>query len=115
MSKATWACFDCRKTVRLAYGDPAKVRCAFCHKPMTNIGYKIPVPKRRNIKRWKQLHARLNARSADYETYLHEYASAHARRKSVIARRILAMKARPRTPGRTRELRRLEAIYFALD
>lgn len=64
MSHRTWACFECRKGVRrpTKYGNEALaqvIACPQCGRNCTHLGYKIPLPPRRDEKAWASLRAEL--------------------------------------------------------
>jgi hypothetical protein len=45
-------CFQCRRTVKHIGDD---VRCSQCSQSMTNLGRKLHVPPRNNLKQWQKL------------------------------------------------------------
>ena len=109
MSKRTWACFDCRQSVRRAarYGDAARnesVVCPECGGECANIGYKIPLPPRRDRRGWDDLRRQLVAE---------EHARSEEDKREVVVRRhqiereIVELEARPRNSERARLVREL--------
>jgi len=67
VSNHNWVCFECRTTVRKPKSDanaPTLPACSRCGASLVNIGYKIDVPRKSDVKAWKALrewcrHARL--------------------------------------------------------
>ena len=78
--------------------------CPECAGECTCLGYKIPVPPRRDVKAWEalreELHRTENTRQA-------ESCRAEVRRKHEIEREIVNLEARPDNPERARLIRRL--------
>ena len=65
MHNATWACFDCRETVRRPDHTLKDIYCANCKAKMGYLGYRVRVPAKRQVKEWGKLwdmvHTSLNA------------------------------------------------------
>jgi hypothetical protein len=55
MSKRNWVCFGCRTAVRREEPPSRPVMCANCGEPRVNLGYKIPIPEKSNVKGWQAL------------------------------------------------------------
>jgi hypothetical protein len=55
MSNATWACFDCRETVRRPDYTRQAVLCPSCGQSCRYLGRKICLPPKRQVKKWQEL------------------------------------------------------------
>ena len=66
LSKWTWACFECRKTVRREAPFPGPVVCALCGEESYLIGMKFRLPPRRDAKAWKKIHTELLERDKEF-------------------------------------------------
>ena len=55
MANATWACFECRETVRGSDFTRATVLCPCCGQPCRHVGHKLRMPAKRDAKAWKDL------------------------------------------------------------
>lgn len=54
MSQHKWVCFSCREVVRRSSNDN-NVRCSRCGKACECLGTRIPIPPKRQMKRWEAL------------------------------------------------------------
>jgi hypothetical protein len=110
MSNRTWVCFTCRKSMRRAasYGperEPAAVvRCSDCGEPCSYLGYKIPVPSRRDRQGWDDLRAQLEHQALSERN---EGECRATRAKHAIEREIAELERRPSDPGRDKLIRQL--------
>lgn len=57
MRNATWACFECRETVRRPGYSRATVLCPICGQPCRYIGHKLRMPPKRQARAWHELRA----------------------------------------------------------
>jgi uncharacterized Zn finger protein (UPF0148 family) len=55
MNNATWACFDCRETIRRPCYVLKTLTCPSCGEILRCIGDKIRVPPKDQIKHWDEL------------------------------------------------------------
>jgi hypothetical protein len=55
MSNVTWACFECRETVRRPGYTRAAVLCPTCGEPCRYLGHKLRTPPKRQAKAWREL------------------------------------------------------------
>jgi len=55
MKNNTWVCFDCRESYRRTVSLEIGVKCAKCQNECLNLGYHIPVPRKRDLKAWSRL------------------------------------------------------------
>jgi hypothetical protein len=55
MSSYTWACFECRRTVRRTTPKDGAVPCATCGRACRYLGTKIRVPAREKASEWEKL------------------------------------------------------------
>jgi|SRR5687768_2556461 hypothetical protein len=104
MSKRNWVCFDCRAAVRREDYTVSDVFCALCSKPLANIGYKIPVPAKRNVRGWEELRAQyiITEREASKRRRTERIKQKHA-----LEREIVRLESRPANAGRSKAVQRL--------
>lgn len=117
MSKSTWICFDCQTTVRRDnFGWSAlgkrSVICSQCNKPCWLLGYKIPVPPKRDLKAWAALREQLSKARQGSDQEKQERA---VRERSEITKKIRQLESRRVNPGRRDELIRLKHQLALLD
>ena len=55
ISKHTWICPECRKSVRRSPYDAEHPRCPSCQKPMAWVGTKGKIPKKSDSKAWNRI------------------------------------------------------------
>ena len=55
MRNSTWACFDCRETVRRSPFTREAVRCPSCSLLCRYVAHKLRMPPKRNVKAWAEL------------------------------------------------------------
>lgn len=109
MSNRTWACFECRQSVRrpAKYGEEALaevVACPQCGKNCVHIGYRIPLPPRRDEKAWASLRADL-LRSDQERQQRSEEATVRSRHQ--IEKEISRLEERPDNAERSKLIRKL--------
>ncbi|MDJ0976759.1 MAG: hypothetical protein QNJ98_20050 [Planctomycetota bacterium] len=104
--RAAWACFDCRKAVRHALRTPDDVVCPQCGDAAPYLGYKIPVPRRRDIKAWRALKADLQraAQRTAEAAYQDRVRCIHD-----LEARLVDLETRPANEGRRRLIAQLRA------
>jgi hypothetical protein len=71
MGNASWVCFDCRESVRRPCGYQADVPCPKCAQNCRCIGTKIPVPRKRDAKAWRELRESLDAQAIQFAESQH--------------------------------------------
>ena len=55
----TWACFDCRETVRRPAGLKTDVPCPACGRACQSLGYRLRLPPKRKVRSWQKLRVAL--------------------------------------------------------
>ena len=55
MSSATWACFECRETVRRLAYTRAAVLCPNCGQSCRYLGHHLRMPPKRQAKAWREV------------------------------------------------------------
>lgn len=111
MSSETWACFDCRETVRRPNYTKAEVLCPDCGLPCVNLGHKLRLPPKRQTKAWQEIRAELR-KSASTEAELKE--QLRLERMRTLREEIARLKAKGPNAGREKQIRmlRLELASF---
>ena len=104
MSSRTWICFHCKQSVRRDGQYDGAVPCAECGRECTYLGYKIPVPPRRDSRAWRALREDLRRSERARRDEKHR---ADARRRHDIEKQIAELEARPENSERSRLIRRL--------
>lgn len=68
MLKCKHVCFDCRLSFKQSRYNAPKPKCPECAKELINIGYKLKIPKKSQIKKWQELRERFYGllRKGDY-------------------------------------------------
>ena len=104
MGKTSWVCFDCRESVRRDTQHRSRVPCPKCGEPCQYLGYKIPVPPKRDVRAWTDLREQLRD-----DNYLQrEQTFEHCvRRRHQIEKEIKELEARPDNAGRRAAIRKL--------
>jgi len=54
-SNFNWVCFDCRYAKREPKTSRYIPQCLYCKNDLFCLGYKVAIPKRSDIKRWKKI------------------------------------------------------------
>ncbi len=104
MGKAAWVCFDCREAVRRDTQYLGAVPCSKCAKPCRYLGYKIPVPPKRDLSTWEALRNQLNAEKLQRQERVFETG---VRRRHALEQEIAKLEARPENAGRKAAVREL--------
>ncbi len=104
MSNETWACFECRETVRRPGYARAAVLCPGCGKACKNLGHKLRMPSKRHSKAWQELlsslqEARITAKEYEQQVRLKTMRELNAE----IAR----LEAKGTNAGREKQIRLL--------
>jgi hypothetical protein len=105
MGNSAWVCFDCREAVRRLTQYRGEVSCPKCARPCRCLGYKIPVPPKRNVGAWERLRKSLDeerVRGAEAQ-----HASA-IRRRHDIEQEIRDLESKPANAGRAKAVRLLK-------
>ena len=55
MSKCKYLCIPCRYAAKLEPYDLKEARCPTCRKPLQNFGWRLPIPRKNNVKAWEAL------------------------------------------------------------
>ena len=105
MGNATWVCFDCREAVRRNTQYRETVPCPKCTASMRYLGYKIPVPRKRDASSWDALREQLNL---EQSTRQHENTVKLVRRRHDAERELQRLEAKPSNPGRKKAILRLK-------
>ena len=104
MSSFTWACFDCRLTVRREVVAKSDTLCPECGSQCVCLGMKLRVPRRRAVAEWRALEVglrgeqRLNELWAGWEA---------VRRRHAIERQISELERRETNSERERAINKL--------
>ena len=112
MSNHTWACFDCRISVRRIATHAGAVPCPHCGSPCECLGTKIPVPPKNSPKDWDQLRTHLGKARRQRALQIEERLAFD---KEFLARQIAKLQALPANPGRSKEIRLLQKRLEALN
>ena len=104
MGNSAWVCFACRLAVRRPTWHMADVMCPECRGPCHAIGYRIPVPPKRDLGAWRELQASLADRAAA-DTVANQRARVRARH--ALEREIRRLEALPTNASRTRAVKDL--------
>ena len=105
MNNATWACFDCRSTVRrLAYTREA-VPCPSCGVACRYLGHKLRMPTKRNTKAWKELLLAIQE-EAIYQNEWQKHL--HLSRIRELRTEIARLKSKGPNKGREKQIRLYE-------
>src|SRR5262245_30059983 len=104
MSKRNWVCFDCRSAVRREAPTVSPVVCATCSRPLVNLGYKIPIPRKTRVKDWEAL--REQYLISQREATRARRATQFTRRRELLAE-IDKLESLPTNAGRSRAVQLL--------
>jgi hypothetical protein len=74
MLKCKHVCFDCRLSFKQSRYNAPKPKCPECAKELINIGYRIPIPKKRHGKKWKSLRESFFERLRKSDYYIRTHA-----------------------------------------
>jgi uncharacterized Zn finger protein (UPF0148 family) len=105
MASYTWACFECRRTVRRAVPKNGEVQCSTCGRPCRYVGTRIRVPAREKTAAWAEL--RDSLREAKVKEDLRRE-RARVRRRHDLEKRIAGLESKPANPSRNRQIRELK-------
>jgi len=105
MSSYTWACFDCRRTVRRTIARDGAVSCATCGKACRYLGTKIRVPAREKAAEWSKLRESLT--DANLEEQVRRERE-RVRDRHELEKRIVELALKPTNPSRARQIRTLK-------
>ena len=61
MHRDKYVCFDCRMAFKRAFLGSGNVKCCSCANTCTEISYKIPIPPKKDIKKWEALRLQIRA------------------------------------------------------
>lgn len=106
MSSSSWVCFECRVAVRRPTQFEGEVACAECRAPCWPLGYRIPVPPKRDARAWCQLQ---EAQLLEFETKVDAEACARVRARHDLEREIRRLEAMPDCTGRAKAIRMLRS------
>lgn len=107
MSKRNWVCFDCRSAVRRESRTAADVPCALCSKPLTNVGYKMRIPAKKDARAWEELRAQwIGDERESWKRRRYE----RARRVHALEQESRSLETRPANSGRAMAVRRLRKM-----
>ena len=100
----TWACFECRTTVR-RQPSAESVRCASCGKDCEHLGTKVPIPRKTDKKGWEALLERFlrTKREVAQDIYERRVELTHA-----TEREIARLETLPHNEGRRVAVRELK-------
>ena len=104
MNKTAWVCFDCRVSVRRDTQCRGDVPCPKCSERCRCLGYKIPVPPKRDAATWEALRSQLNAEKLQRQDRVLKTV---VRRRHALEQEIAKLEARPENPGRQAAIREL--------
>ena len=102
---ATWACFDCRLTVRRPTQYKGLVPCLRCGGTTRCLGTKIPVPSKKAADEWRKLEDRLRQSDREAMDWVRRN---RVRRRHQLEKRIADLRLMPTSPKRTQALKALE-------
>jgi uncharacterized Zn finger protein (UPF0148 family) len=105
MASYTWACFECRRTVRRAVPKNGEVQCSTCGRPCRYVGTRIRVPAREKKAAWEELRDSLRAAKLK-EDLRREHA--RVRRRHELEKRVADLESKPANPSRSRQIRELK-------
>lgn len=98
MNNENWVCFDCREGIRRDANHPSEVLCPSCGQACLQIGDRIRIPAKGNLRGWQRL------RESIYEQRLRisdKRQILKVRRTHELEQQILDVESRPQSPGRT--------------
>ena len=104
MATNAWVCFDCRHAVSRPPYYRGGVPCPTCGRPCRSIGYKIPVPPKRDVKRWRALREQIIKEAIERRDRRY---SLGVRRRHHLEQLIRKLESRPHHPGREKSIRQL--------
>ena len=104
MGKAAWVCFDYRLAVRRDTQYRGDVPCPECGNLCRYLGYKIPVPPKRDIATWNQLRDQLNNEQREHQEA--QFVKS-VRRRHQLEQEIAELESRPENAGRKVAIREL--------
>ncbi len=104
MGNSAWICFDCREAVRRDTQYRGDVPCPKCGTHCYCLGYKIPVPPKRDVKTWDELRAQLREELHIKQAQALEQS---VRRRHQIEQEIAKLEALPNNAGRQAAIREL--------
>ncbi len=86
MSNDNWVCFECRYSKRQNKMRKDIPKCVFCKRELYNIGYKVKIPKKIDLKGW------LNIKKTSFERdrkYLEQKIVQDVKRRHEIEKEIV--------------------------
>jgi Fe-S-cluster containining protein len=82
-----------------------EVPCPRCGKACRYLGYKIPVPPKRDERAWRELREQLQREKANAVEFFH---LRRVRERHEFEKLLAKLQTRPSNPGRTRMIRKLK-------
>ena len=112
MSNATWACFDCRETVRRPGYAERRVLCPNCGEPCRYLGTKWRLPPKSRAKQWQELLETIQQQAIEC---VQTEAQLRRQRVREIKAEIKRLEAKGATEGRAKQVRflRRQVAYYA--
>lgn len=104
MANSSWVCFACRLAVRRPTQHEGDVPCPECGVGCWRLGYKIPVPAKRDAAAWRKLHESETATKQQRAT---ESSAARVRSRHALEQEIRRLEALPVNAGRAKAIRAL--------
>ena len=111
MRNGNWVCFDCRLSVRSPGWAGRAPRCPGCARDCVPIGERIPLPSKTDVRGWKALSTRMSnvaRRRQEQES------KERVRLRHDIEQKIVALRCRPASAGRTKEIISLRKLLAEL-
>lgn len=112
MSNHTWACFNCRVALRRPAIFKGPLKCPECGMECDDLGTKIPVPTKADIKGWQQVREHYRnlcaSRAAAQIKYKRD-------RKNYLEQQIKKLERLPENQGRTSLLKQLVTELASLN
>jgi len=111
VANSSWICFDCRLAVRRPTQFVGEVVCPECGVGCWCLGYKIPVPPKRDARAWRQLQ---ESQVAQQDAQVDAARQARVRSRHDLEQEIRRLEAMPSSPGRAKAImvlrRRLDGV-----
>ena len=105
MSSSSWVCFECRLSVRRPTQHEGDVPCAQCGTACWPLGYKIPIPPRRDVRAWRELHVDVMAKR---HLRAESDAESRVRQRHDLEQEVRRLEAMDSNPGRATAILQLK-------
>jgi hypothetical protein len=104
MANSSWVCFECRLAVRRPTQHEEEVPCPQCGGACWGLGYKVPVPRKHDVRAWRELR---ESEVAEHQARTEASARGRVRARHELEQEIRRLEAMPENPGRAKAIRLL--------